>query len=280
MKTKVRASSLPTAGDCARRWAAQAMRDELIDAGYDLQELPKSVGASVGTGTHSGVAYLLQEKMQSGALGAQDEAEQRAFEDFTASLHEEGVLWDDTTPNISDAQRQMQRMIRVYRETIGQHVTPVAIERRLEADIGEDFILSGQSDVQALEPDRIRDTKTGRFAKTHYAQVGSYSLLSRTAHPESTARELCTDFIPRAPLRFEQPLPVTEFYDQGVAEQSAMRALQQIKSDVFEFRKRVAGEAQFAPEHAFLANPSSMLCSPKWCPAFGTNFCREHKKGG
>jgi hypothetical protein len=28
---------------------------------------------------------------------------------------------------------------------------------------------------------------------------------------------------------------------------------------------------------AFPANPGSKLCSAKWCPAWGTTFCREHQ---
>jgi hypothetical protein len=29
---------------------------------------------------------------------------------------------------------------------------------------------------------------------------------------------------------------------------------------------------------AFAANPSSMLCSAKFCPAYGSDFCTEHMK--
>ena len=215
-------------------------------------------------------------KMQTGELGSQTEAEQLALEQFGESVHG-GVLWDEATPNLNDAQKQVVRMVRVFRNTIAVKAEPVAVERRLEANVGDDFILSGQSDLQTIEPGRIRDLKTGRFPRSHYAQLGAYSLLARTAHPEQVTKEVCVDFIQRVPVSKPQPETATEFYDQVVAEQAAASTISRIKSDVVEFRRRLT-DGDAPPEHAFLANPASMLCSKKWCPAFGSDFCREHKK--
>jgi hypothetical protein len=111
----------------------------------------------------------------------------------------------------------------------------------------------------------------------NYGQIGAYSLLSRSNHPEIPVEKLRVQFIQRVPLKKEQPLPVTEEYDQPTAEQAAVSALKHIMLDVNEFRRRTM-EGDAPPEHAFMANPASLLCSPKFCPAFGTGFCREHKK--
>lgn len=275
--TTIRASSLPGYSDCARMWAARTIGNEVRNAGYNVvKTMRNSVGASVGTATHGGAAFIMQEKMDSGAIGNQTEAEQRALEDFdTAS--KEGVLWDDETPNHNDAQKQVIRMVKVFRATLAVELNPIAVERRLEANVGDGFVLSGQSDMQLVAPDGIDDLKTGRLPRMHYPQLGAYSLLSRTAHPEIQVKSLRSQFIQRVKLKNEQPLPVTDIYDQAVAEQAAMSAINRIKADVTEFRRRVA-EGDKPPEHAFLANPSSMLCSPKYCPAFGSDFCREHKK--
>lgn len=277
MKTIIRASSLPSYTDCPRRWAARTLVNEVVSAGYDIaQAQPPSIGASVGTATHSGAAHIMGHKLATGQLGNQTEAEQLALEGFGEAART-GVLWDEATPNMNDAHKQVVRMVRVFRHTIAERAEPVAVERRLEANVGDGFLLSGQSDLQTIEPGRIRDLKTGRFPRSHYAQLGAYSLLARTAHPEQVTKEVCVDFIQRVPVAKPQPDTVTEFYDQVVAEQAATATIARIKSDVDEFRHRLE-EGGSPPEHAFLANPASMLCSRKWCPAFGSSFCREHKK--
>jgi hypothetical protein len=277
MTTVIRASSLPSYTDCPRRWAARTLSKEIEAVGFDIaRNMPPSVGASVGTATHGGAAFIMTEKMKSGELGNQSEAEQRALDDFETST-KTGVLWDEATPNISDAQKQVVRMVNVFRHSIAPQVQPLAVERRLEARVGEGFVLSGQSDLQTIEPGRIRDLKTGRFPRMHYAQLGAYSILARTAHPEIATEEVCVDFIQRVALSKPQPDTVTDDYDQAVAEQAAVNTIARIRSDVEEFRHRIE-DGGAPPEHAFLANPASMLCSPKWCPAHGSTFCREHKK--
>jgi PD-(D/E)XK nuclease superfamily len=276
--TVIRASSLPGYSDCGRRWAASTLRKELAEAGYDLNvTLRISVGASVGTGVHGGAAHMLLEKMNTGDLGNAQEAVDFGISEFEAHS-KDGILWDDVTQNANDAQQQVRRMVQVYRATIAQEITPVAVERRLEAAVGDGFVLSGQSDLQVLNPGQIRDTKTGKTMRAHYAQVGSYSMLARTAHKEFPVNGLVVDFIPRVNLKKPQPLPISEHYDQVTAENAAQAAIDHIRIAVGEFRRRVQ-EGDAPPEHAFLANPSSLLCSPKYCGAWGTNFCNEHKKG-
>lgn len=276
MTTIIRASSLPSYSDCPRRWAARTIVKELNSASYEVRtSQPISIGASIGSGFHGGAAFMLLEKMSTGELGNADDADAFAINEFEERA-KEGVLYDNATANIGEGQQQIKRMLKVYRATVLPEMNPIAVERRLEANIGDDFQLSGQSDLQTLTPGEIGDHKTGTFHRTHYAQIGSYSLLARTAHPEFPVKSLRVNFVPRVSLKKEQPLPVVEYYDQVTAENAAQATIDHIKISVREYRRRVnVGDAP--PEHAFLANPNSMLCNPKWCPAHGTDFCREHR---
>lgn len=276
MKTVVRASSLPQFADCARRWAARAMADELIAAGFKVKkDMRSSIGAKIGTATHAGAAYLMSEKIEKGEIGNQTEAEQRSLEEFDIAM-KEGVIWDDTSPNFMDAQKQLVRMLKVFRHGIAPDIRPLAVERRLEAAFDEDFIVSGQSDLQLLTPESIDDLKTGKHNSRHYAQIGTYSLLARTAYPDIQVNKLRVNFIPRVALSKPQPEAIIEEYNQSVAENAAISTLEQIKNTTAAFRERLK-KADAPPEHIFLANPSSMLCSEKFCPAWNTNWCREHK---
>ena len=90
---KIRASSLPGYSDCARRWAANAIPQQIANIGFTLnKQMATSIGASIGTATHGGVAFLLTEKMQTGHSGNMTEAEQRALSELETALEENGVI--------------------------------------------------------------------------------------------------------------------------------------------------------------------------------------------
>lgn len=277
MSDVIRASSTPQYPDCPRRWAASNLTREVVAAGYDdlQQSLPPSIGAGVGTATHSGAGYMMMQKIETGDIGNQTEAEQRALADIDAAAAG-GVLWDKETANKNDAQKQVLRMVASFRDEVAPTLTPSAVERRLQADVGDGFVLSGQSDLQVLSPIGIDDVKTGKRSMRHWAQIGAYSLLARTVHPTLVVERLRTIFIQRVHLRLPQPPVLYDDYPQAVAEQAAVATIHRIKQDVAEFRRRLA-VGDLPPEHAFLANPGSNLCSAKWCKAWGTKFCREYR---
>ena len=277
MTVIIRASSLPGYGDCSRRWAANHLREELEAAGYMLKgKPPGSIGGKVGTATHTGAAHTMLEVLESGALSNKVEAEQAALDELKEQM-QDAVLYDEATKNANEAQRQVVRMVKVFREQLAPTMQPSAVERRLKADVGDGFILSGQSDLQLVSPDGIDDLKTGARMSTHYAQIGSYSILVRAQWPDMDIKRLRVDFIPRVSMKRDQPDAVFEDYDRATAENAAASTINRIKQDVEEFRTRYLKDTA-PPAHAFLANPGSMLCSPKFCPAHGTNFCKEHKK--
>ena len=68
-----------------------------------------------------------------------------------------------------------------------------------------------------------------------------------------------------------QPKPVTETQDVREIETAAIQVLAKMVTDIDEFRRT-------GDPWSFLANPNSRLCSPDWCKAWGTDFCREHRR--
>jgi len=252
--------------DCARRWAARTLPATIIDAGFSLRQVGSSVGAAVGTATHTGASYILGEKVDTGELGNQTEADQRALQSLDKAL-EVGCVWDDTTSNLNTAQKQVLRQVAIFRRDVAPVLKPVAIEQRLTARFSDHIQVSGQADI--CEDDAINDLKTGTQRRANGPQYGTYSMLRRT-HGHRVNR-LTETYVPRARMTKPQPEPQFHHYPVEAAEQAAHGILRRIERDVVEFRK--SGDPW-----AFMANPTSMLCSAKYCPAHGTTFCRMHKE--
>ena len=61
-----------------------------------------------------------------------------------------------------------------------------------------------------------------------------------------------------------------------MAQHEAFETIEAVGRSVDEFRGRVADRHGRRPEMAFRANPASSLCSRRWCPAWGSDFCRAH----
>jgi hypothetical protein len=277
----IRPSYLPSWPDCPRRTAARLWRDVIETAGYELRQPGASVGAHVGTGVHEGANYTLSTKLESGELGAESEATDRAVEAFTTRLEDEGVTWDQATPNKSTGQKQVERMTKKYRSTLAPQVQPVLVEQRLEADLGDGWYISGQADLLAMEtpygsPEylRLRDLKTGTTMRANGLQYIAYSMLLR-AH-EYAVKDAVEDFLRRVPLKQPQPEPETRTLPAGPMEHEAMEIIGEMTSSLGEFIRRVS-EGDKPPESAFRANPQSVLCGSKWCPAHSTSFCKLHK---
>lgn len=262
----VRASSTPQYPDCSRRWAARHVQALTSAAGFNVRELPSTVGACVGTATHSGVGYILGEKVDTGTLGNATESDQRALQSLDEAVGR-GCMWDDTTSNMNTAQKQVLRQVATFRLHTAHLLKPVAIEQRLTAKMSDRMTVSGQADI--CEDDSIHDLKTGVMRRANAAQYGTYSLLRRSFGHE--VNRLVEVYVPRARVTKPQPDPELHFIPVEAAEQAAEGILRRIERDVTEFEKN--GEPW-----AFLANPTSMLCSDKYCPAHGTTFCRVHKE--
>lgn len=275
----IRASSLTGYMDCSRRSAISMFRKEIEAAGYKLHRLPNSIASAIGTGVHAGAAMSLQEKAKAGALPPLSVATDAAMESLKEKVAE-GVIFEakGTAQHFGHAEQHVLRMTEAYHRVIAPKVEPIIVETRLEAEVAPGVILSGQADVVAREPGKARDLKTTTVVgKTHNPQIGAYSLLARTNGID--VKGAAIDEIERTALKNPQPDPTTTEYDIELVETAASRVLGHIMNDLRVFREG-DHEQRIQPGDpwAFPANPASKLCGPKYCAAFGTDWCREHSK--
>ncbi len=275
----IRASSLTGYMDCPRRSAATMFRQEIEEAGYSLKERINGIAAAIGSGVHAGAAISLQEKATAGALPPLSVATDAAIETLKESVAD-GVTYETkgTAQHFGHAESHVLRMTAAYHSVIAPKVEPIIVETRLEAQVAPGIILSGQADVVAREPGKVRDLKTTkRVGKTHNPQIGAYSLLARTAGIDVTGAVV--DEIERVTLKNPQPDPVSTDYEIELVENAAANVLRHVQGDLHVFRHGDADHRVLPGDAwAFPANPSSMLCGPKYCAAYGTDFCREHAK--
>ena len=210
---------------------------------------------------------MMTNKLGGGDLGDPEQAVAEAVEALRSSA-EDGYLSDDTTPNLNTAEQQVVRMVGCYRAHVAPKIRPVAVETRVEATLGDGFSVSGQADVVCLEPGGIDDLKTGAVQRSAMAQLGTYSLVYRPhGHEVEWLRQT---FIPRVSLKKAQPEPVEVSYPVALAERVAETALARIRHDLIAL-------CETGDPLVIAANPSSMLCSSRWCPAWGTRTCRQHQ---
>ncbi len=278
----IRCSGLSGAPDCFRRAAAGMFRRLVKAMGYTLRSTPNGAGAAVGSAVHAGGAVMLDEKGRTGALPPASVAIDAAVGELRERVRE-GVLYDNLTRNLMDAEAQAARMVRVYLRDVAPQVTPLVVERRFEAVVPftrQPMILSGQLDVLAREPGRLRDSKTGRMLGVHRAQLGGYSLLSKSQPEALQVSSSVIDFIRRVPVKSEQPAAETYVQDLAGCESAAIATLKTLDVQLTLFLEgdHERGVMPGDPA-AFPANPNSRLCSDKYCPAHGADWCREHDKG-
>ena len=264
MATIIRCSSLSHYTDCPRRSAAKMFFNELSEEyGFDLTPTKTSAGAAVGTAMHKSLeaAIVLRAKGQPYAEEIKKVAEASIIESAR-----EGIIWDDTTfdksAGVLQAVRQAHAILDVFPE-----LDEIAIEGEFTADLGDDFVLSGHIDIRGREGQKhtIQDFKSGTVKRVNIPQYGGYSLLVRTAGQKvDLLREI---YVKRVGKTKAQPSPIVQDYDPVMAENFAYAIIKKIKSDLQAFRKS-------GSPWVWLPNPNSMMCSPHYCPAYGTKFCK------
>lgn len=246
--------------------------------GYRLRSTPRGIGAAIGTAIHRAAEITLREKAKSGSLPPSTVAADVAAVTLAEDLRQGEIAFDGpsgATHNRVEAEVQAVGMARAYHRVVAPQVEPLLVEERLEAEVAPGLVLSGQPDVVAREPERIRDLKSGaRAGGSHTAQLGGYSLLARSNGIDIA--DAAVDFVRRVAVGKPQPDPVSSPVPIAPAELTAANVLAHIRRDLEVFRE--GDDATGTPPgraEAFLANPNSILCSAKFCPAFGTEFCRE-----
>lgn len=260
-----------------------AFRREIEAAGYPLRTTDRHIGGIVGTAVHKGVEVTLRGKMESGGTPAPlSQASEAAAGTVIAQMSDgPPVTFDANSPSRDFAIRSAIKMTAAYHSHVAPKIMPKIVETRLEAKhpLRPEILVSGQADTIAGTPQvlvaeqiGVRDTKTGTRRRANQAQLGTYVLLYRAhgGNPVSVKE----DFIPRVRPEKPQPPPLTIDYDLELAIQSAAALLERIADAYLDFRLRVENGHR-PPEWAFTANPASILCSAKFCPAHGTRWCRE-----
>lgn len=257
----IRASMLPGYGDCARRAAAKQFRRDLEAMGYEFRAVLPSVGAAAGTAVHAVAARVMQAR-----IDGEEVPLEQALEQAIVGFDEEvsgGCEWDDTTRNRNAAHQQVLRMARTYLSAF-RGVRPRAVELPVRANMGDAWCLSGHIDL-ITEDGWVRDLKTGAVSRPYLQQLGAYSLLVRSLRILDPVG-LAVDFIKRCPLKREQDPVVSREFPVALAEGEAWATVRRIRRDYDAFR--AGGDVR-----EFACNPSSMMCSEKYCPAYGTAFC-------
>lgn len=272
----IRASSLPAYQGCQLRAAAHAMPRLFAEHGHELAPQRGNVGALVGTGLHGAGEVGLKEKMSSGSIAPLSVLEDAAVEAFRARYAEERdntveIVMDQQTPTIREAELQLQRMARSYRDGVLFQAEPLVVESRITARFDDHVTLSGQSDLLHLDDQAgvpcVRDLKTGRTkrpAATHGPQLGAYSLLFRSRGLEPGLCQI--DFIKReSPSKPQSPVE-----PERVSIESAE---QQAHSILRDWSIKAVAFAADGQTDRFIVNPSNMLCNPKFCRLHGKPAC-------
>lgn len=280
---KIRCSALTLWPDCERRAACRLFPSIVESKGYMLRTTAIHVGAPIGTAVHAGAAFGLQTKIDTGELSSLAEATDVSMVGLDQAIEEArgGIEWKPgIAGNRDQAQKQVIRMLAMVHIKLSPTINPSAVEDRLEADIGDGFILSGQRDIYGIEvvpidpgvdlirPGgwRIKDLKTGAHSGSHMPQTGGYGILARSHGNQVDGADII--HLPRVPLSKIQPEPITIPVDIEAAERSAEKTYERAKESLIAFMET-------GDPHVFLANPFSKLCNES-CPAWGTPFCREH----
>lgn len=272
----IRASSLPAFADCQLRAVAHSAPHLFVEHGFDLAPPRSNVGALVGSGLHGAGEVGLNEKMNSGTVAPASVLEDAAVAAFDLRWDEEvrgvvEIVMDGETPTRDVGRRALARMAVSYREGVLQDAEPVVVESRIKAVFRPGMILSGQSDLLHLDAAAggkiVRDLKTGRrkqSAMKHGPQIGAYSALFGSIGFTTTGAMI--DFIKREALGKPQPDVVSE----PLSIEAAERMAHSIMTDFF---GKIEGFARNGDPGLMIPNPSSQLCSAKFCRLHGKNAC-------
>ena len=259
----IRSSYLTGYSDCPRKVAAHIIPDEIKVLGYDFPIQPKGIGSIVGNAAHLAAATYMQDKLSHGELTLnKNDGLDVAITEFRKEIVD-GAIFDDTTPSKNDGESQLKILNNAFFHTVCPVIIPLFVENRFTAKLSDDWFLSGAPDV--VTADSVPDWKFGRIARAHYQQVGGYKLLIDNCL-STDIRKGTVYSIPRTPLKKQFAGVAIKEYDVDACARSAFAVYNHIKRDVELFRE--TGD----PE-CFLANRSSMLCTPKYCQCYGTAWC-------
>jgi len=264
---KIRASYLSSYTDCPRRNAAKMFKGIIEESGINFSSVKKQVGAAIGTGVHTGAKYLMKEKLM-GEMCKLDHIVEISTETYRSEI-EEGILYDTISPSNNVAEGQIKAISRAYFHLVAPNIKPVDVEKEFTATIGDNYTIIGHPDIVSYSG--INDLKTGGGnLRTYYEQMGAYLLLVKSNQKSSQDKKLIINWVPRVPKNKPAAVPVEIEYNSSLCEKSAYSIIKRI---IFDFNNYLENKD---PE-CFPTNFMSILCSPKYCIAHGTNFCELSK---
>jgi len=263
----IRASSLDEFAACQRRFAAKWLIAAEHDWAKDLNRTRPSIGAIVGTASHTGVAYLLNELKRTGSHGGAlrvRHAKQAAAEE----MHKEPpgpITTDDTTKTLAHGLVATHKIIDAYHHDVRHEHEPVIVERGLKLETmaaNTNYQLTGTMDSYLMDG-TLEDLKTGVRRPKPFAQIGAYSLLLKANENEVSGSKI--RYAKRVGYNRQQPSIEAINMDITACERHALNIADQAADGLA--RMLESGD----PSH-FIANPD-MLCSEKYCPAWKSGFC-------
>ena len=274
MNISIRASMLPSYCDCPRRAACKMIPDLLEKAGFVVAPRPPIVAAAIGTAVHQGESECMKAKLTMGEVCSEGQAVDSAVSNLDEALKEE-TSFDAKAPDKPTAEKQVIRLTGSYYKHAQPRIQPAKIwdpkdpKDKISADVGDGFTVTGHPDVQTVEH-CISDLKTGAILRPPQAQLGTYSMVSKSNSVDIQGVQAV--FVPRVSIKKEQPESLFTVYDLAQCEIEAWSIINRVKADVQAFLEK-------GDPRVFLANPMSMLCSEKFCPAVGIKgYCEFRAK--
>jgi hypothetical protein len=247
---QIRASSISELLDCSRRWESK----HVLRIQY-----PRSAAAHIGTSIHAGTAIYDASWQSEDAIEAANEAAIRELENPT-----EEVDWGDM-PDKERVQRVLTGMS-AYIDNVKREYTEIelALEPIMVDVAGTEIMLTGTTDRVRLSEGKIGITDIKTSARTQTGaraapQLGIYQFMTETY------------------LGMEMDLPAEIIginTSKGTVTITEIPRAKEIVLGTPDQPGLLEGAASILRSGMFPPNPSSMMCSVKYCPIYAT--CGAH----
>lgn len=303
-KREIGGSIVPSVQDCERRAAAQMYKLDLLALGFDDLGVGRSSPAlRVGKAVHAAVEIGLHEKLGSTsvAIGREQYGDTLRtvplndgvpidikMTDLAGDILEENF---DEDVDVDEEERPsakcrcgcngepvwhfgnlVEKMIPPAVQLVNS-IEPAQVEPEIivEPEWIPGWQIKAHPDVIDTS-NVIHDVKTGKnyeVPDTYQAQLGTYVI----AFPEAEGIQI--DYMKKPGTTQEAPPPISKRYPMQAAAAQAEDQITRFVTATEEFMDPTS--AWHLDPRVFRANPSSMMCSKKFCPAFGTSFCELTK---
>lgn len=262
----IRASGLAEMFDCSYRWYSKHILK---------LRTPGTISAHLGTSIHAGAEAFDKARMEERPISVGD-AKEAFFEKFHRPEGDLVVDEDGDPPRVAEA------IGLALTEQYCENLAPLQSYTAVELDCGicrfntphGPILLRGKTDRVKIGSDgllRIADIKTGKRAvskegkvdtRGHHLQLGIYTLIAEARLEEVLSP--AADVIGMATLKTDARVNIGT-----VAEVKRPLLGSDGQPGILDLAAGILKAGIFPP------NPKSVLCSPKYCPAWTT--CKYHQ---